>query len=267
MYATGEQVRKAMQLVYECCELGTDFLAWREHLLQGLMPLVDAEIGFGGAVFFRDWTARESTGPSILQVFSDVGWPNQRDREVYLDWIHRGLPADNPMSAKLGGHGGKKFVATRQEVVTDRDWRRAPLIDRMRRDGHVDEAMCSAEQFASGRLLLIAMQRARGRRPFSDRDREILTIVHEEVHGRLERRLMLSPSLGVHALSPRMRQVLLGLLDGDSEKQVALRLGISRHTAHEHVKRLHRHYGVSSRAELLRRFQSFRSTESTIDLR
>jgi DNA-binding CsgD family transcriptional regulator len=41
------------------------------------------------------------------------------------------------------------------------------------------------------------------------------------------------------------------LAEGDSEQQVALRLGISAHTVHEHVKRLHRRFGVSSRGELL----------------
>jgi DNA-binding CsgD family transcriptional regulator len=58
-------------------------------------------------------------------------------------------------------------------------------------------------------------------------------------------------------LAPRLRQVLTFLLEGDGEKQVAARLGISRHTVHEHVKRLHRHFGVASRSELLSRTNRF----------
>ena len=42
-----------------------------------------------------------------------------------------------------------------------------------------------------------------------------------------------------------------GLLAGDSEKQVAAKLGLSRHTIHVYVKQLYKHYEVSSRAELL----------------
>jgi DNA-binding CsgD family transcriptional regulator len=49
----------------------------------------------------------------------------------------------------------------------------------------------------------------------------------------------------------RMRQTLEGLLAGDSEKQVAAKLGLSRHTVHVYVKQLYKHYDVSSRAELL----------------
>ena len=55
-------------------------------------------------------------------------------------------------------------------------------------------------------------------------------------------------------LAPRLRQTLERLLAGDSEKQIAARLGVSPHTVHVYVKGLYRHYGVNSRGELLARF-------------
>jgi DNA-binding NarL/FixJ family response regulator len=55
-------------------------------------------------------------------------------------------------------------------------------------------------------------------------------------------------------LSRRLHQTLTALLQGDSEKQVALHLGLSRHTIHAYVKGLYRHFGVNSRGELLARF-------------
>ena len=55
-------------------------------------------------------------------------------------------------------------------------------------------------------------------------------------------------------LSPRARQVLTCLLNGDSEKQIASRLQISQHTVHTYVKKLHESLGVNSRGELLARF-------------
>lgn len=61
------------------------------------------------------------------------------------------------------------------------------------------------------------------------------------------------PLAGVH-LTPRMRQILDRLLAGDGEKQIAQTLGISTHTVHTYVKRLHKTLGVSSRGELLARF-------------
>ena len=54
-------------------------------------------------------------------------------------------------------------------------------------------------------------------------------------------------------LSSRMRQTLECLLAGDSEKEAAAKLQLSRHTVHIYVKNLHKHYQVSSRGELLAR--------------
>jgi DNA-binding CsgD family transcriptional regulator len=48
-----------------------------------------------------------------------------------------------------------------------------------------------------------------------------------------------------------LRQTLGRLLEGDSEKQAALHLGLSRHTVHEYVTALYRRFSVTSRAELL----------------
>lgn len=55
-------------------------------------------------------------------------------------------------------------------------------------------------------------------------------------------------------LGPRTQDVLTGLASGLTEKEVAYQLRISPHTVHVHVKKLHKHYGVSSRCELLCRW-------------
>jgi DNA-binding CsgD family transcriptional regulator len=55
-------------------------------------------------------------------------------------------------------------------------------------------------------------------------------------------------------LSPRLKETLELLLAGNSEKEVAAKMGISTHTVHVHVKTLHKRLGVSSRGELLSRF-------------
>jgi DNA-binding CsgD family transcriptional regulator len=51
-------------------------------------------------------------------------------------------------------------------------------------------------------------------------------------------------------MTPRMHQTLKQLLEGASEKQIAGRLQISRHTVHVYVKKLYRRYQVSSKGEL-----------------
>jgi DNA-binding CsgD family transcriptional regulator len=58
----------------------------------------------------------------------------------------------------------------------------------------------------------------------------------------------------LEGLSPRQQQTLRHLLAGDSEKQIAGKLSLSRHTVHVYVKGLYRRFGASSRAELLARW-------------
>jgi DNA-binding CsgD family transcriptional regulator len=53
------------------------------------------------------------------------------------------------------------------------------------------------------------------------------------------------------ALSPRVREARDILITGASDKEIALRLGISHHTAHQYVKILLRAYSVDRRAELV----------------
>ena len=56
------------------------------------------------------------------------------------------------------------------------------------------------------------------------------------------------------ASAVRLRQVLDCLLEGDSEKQVAARLGVTPPTVNQYVKAVYRHFRVNSRAELMARW-------------
>lgn len=62
------------------------------------------------------------------------------------------------------------------------------------------------------------------------------------------------PAAQLPNLSPRMRQTLDRLLIGDSEKQIAAHLGVSKHTIHVYVKALYKGFDVCSRGELLAKF-------------
>lgn len=55
-------------------------------------------------------------------------------------------------------------------------------------------------------------------------------------------------------LPKRIEQVLLHLVAGASEKQIARAMNVSVHTVHDYTKELHKRLGVTSRGELLNRF-------------
>src|SRR5215469_1923686 len=58
----------------------------------------------------------------------------------------------------------------------------------------------------------------------------------------------------IPGLSNRHAETLERLLAGDSEKQIASHLKVSRNTVHVYVTRLYRKFNVSSRGELLAKF-------------
>ena len=62
------------------------------------------------------------------------------------------------------------------------------------------------------------------------------------------------PSDSEQSLTPAERRVLAFLIGGLAEKAIAAKLSVSRHTVHNHVKRIYVAYGVNSRSELLARF-------------
>lgn len=55
----------------------------------------------------------------------------------------------------------------------------------------------------------------------------------------------------VGSLTPRAKQTLVLLLQGESEKAIANHLEISVHTVHAYVKSIYAHYGVNCRAKLM----------------
>lgn len=100
-----------------------------------------------------------------------------------------------------------------------------------------------------------------GDRPMGGREAAIHRLFHANLLARLypqsnadaDAALRATPADPVESLPPRLKPVLRLLLDGDAEKQVAAKLGLSPHTVHQYVKVLYKTLGVSSRAELLAR--------------
>jgi DNA-binding NarL/FixJ family response regulator len=87
---------------------------------------------------------------------------------------------------------------------------------------------------------------------------ELITALREVVAGRSyvspgvdQAPPAIVPPLHDPSLSPRERETLRYLLEGDSVKQVAQKLDLSKHTVHLYVTALYRRFEVHSRAELL----------------
>jgi DNA-binding CsgD family transcriptional regulator len=144
----------------------------------------------------------------------------------------------------------------RSELVPDRKWERSWDYHNLHLAIGIDHTIWCFRSIpgTAHEVNGVIMCRPVGRRDYSPRQKAIVREVHAEtgplVGGPLARFTDPAPS----ELPPRVRQVLRCLLEGDADKQVAARLGLTRHTVNEYVKVIHAHFGVCSRGELLARW-------------
>jgi DNA-binding CsgD family transcriptional regulator len=241
-----QDVRDAYRLIGECRDLGSDPALWHRRMLEGLCRLVGAPQGSGGE-------GRWLGPPNLVVVTSafEFGMP-RNVREMYASY-HRELgPGGDPIFRALWRRRGRLLTVTRRQVVPDAAWYRSISYDRYFRPTGVDQGLVSVYPVgADGSIQVIALQRAIGEQDFSPRQRRVAGFFHAELGRLIGRALVSDTEASPGNLPPRLRQTLACLLEGDSEKQVAARLGLSPATTHQYVTALYRKFGVQSRAQLL----------------
>lgn len=198
-----------------------------------------------------------------IQIIGSVesGWENGFNRAAFNRALqtYSGQMEVAPMMAAYFRRpaGADGTCLRRSDLVPDREWYPTRYFELVHETIGSDHTVMSfvtipgRPQVCHG----IAVQhRLSDRRDFADRERAIVAeaqrIIVPLVGGLLAGFDEPSPA----ALPPRVRDVLRCVLDGDSDKQVAARLGISGHTVNQYTKAIHRHFGVNSRAELLARW-------------
>jgi DNA-binding CsgD family transcriptional regulator len=215
-------------------------------MLEGLCRLVGARAATGGE---GRWIRPHRDVEATFAV--DVGL-DPRGHELYIAYMRDLGPGADPIFQAMRQLPGRLVVRTRRELVSDRGWYRSRAWDDYRRPIDLDDQVTSVFQISdAGTVSIIALLRAPGERQFSAREQRLLSFFHEEL-GRLIGHSLVSPTEPrPEPLSRRLGQTLACLLEGDSEKQVAARLGLSQATIHQYVTALYRHFRVRSRAQLL----------------
>jgi DNA-binding CsgD family transcriptional regulator len=246
-------VRAALRLVGECRDLGYDPGQWAPHMLTGLCQLLGARAGNGGEIRLV-----RSHGSLEGAAYFDAGFAPE-ESALYLEFLStRGLyhhPGTTAYAAWRAAkpRPGRMSTKTRRQVVPDPEWYRSGSYNECHRVIRIDHCLGSVRELAPGGLYHgFNLHRATGEPDFSERQRRLLHLFHAEL-GRLIGPVLVSPTdpYSPTRLPPRVQETLSCLLEGDSEKQAAARMGLSVPTVHQYVTALYRHYGVVSRAELL----------------
>jgi DNA-binding CsgD family transcriptional regulator len=247
-------VRAVFQLVGECRELGDDPILWRLHFGAGLGRLTGVGFAICAEMSGCDRGLRRDLGTAVW------GWENGYDRAAWLKMLatFQKNPLYNPLiNAYLArsAHTAGTCLA-RADLLTEAEWHRHEEYLALHRSVGADETLVCFRPIPGpdDEVSEVFLCRDIGDRGFSLRDRavvqEAMAAVGPLVGWPLGRFGDPSPS----DLPRRVRQVLRCLLEGDSDKQVATRMGLTRHTVNQYVKAIYRHFGVGSRPELLARW-------------
>jgi DNA-binding CsgD family transcriptional regulator len=243
-------VRDALRLVGECRDLGHDPALWFSHLLDGARRLLGGLQTSGGEGW---WPIGES-----LRVVSAFDSTDDATAHRWFLAYHRarGQHADaffHAVSVHPGRIPGRLVTRTRAQLVSDAEWFRSSTFQDYRRPAGIGHEMTSllTTSGGDGAISVVAINRPLGERDYTLRERRWLYFLHHEIGRLLGDALATETEPGPDGLSPRLRQTLACLIEGDGEKQIAARLSLSQATVHQYVTMLYRRFGVRSRAQLL----------------
>lgn len=149
----------------------------------------------------------------------------------------------------------ERFALRREDFTSAARWKNTKHAAEFCRGANTGPFLYMGYLLKGGTLIGVGLHREWNAAPFSERDRILGDLLIQHFGPTLllpERELTVTSR--VQRLSPQLRRVLLLLLSGLSEKQVAWQMDLSRHTVHEYVKLLYRQFQVQSRPALAAMF-------------
>jgi DNA-binding NarL/FixJ family response regulator len=251
-------VRAVFRLLGEIRERGSDPVIWRRYMLTQLHQLMGTRLGY--VIQSRPPLVE---GMQTITCFVEEGMSEQGMRIAY-EFMYQGGALKDVATPKLIEllMRGRHFTRTRRQLVpSDEVWEKSHSFQNYYYPQGIDD-MITSQFFLPGPYGQQAINLHRDmsdRRPISERERRLLHLFHFELW-RLWENAPVPPASPWDGLPPRLQQTLVLLRGGDSEKRIAMKLGLSNHTIHDNVKRLHAFYGVSNRAGLMAATTSPRSS-------
>jgi DNA-binding CsgD family transcriptional regulator len=252
------ELRQAYRLLHECRDLGHDPPAWHAHMLVGLLRLVGGASA-GSGVIHAPTTAEEP--PTQVHV-AEIG--DEQYHRHCRDFVRSGALArcisyrrfSQQLAGKLARWGRAQraellLTRSHEQLVSRAEWERSQEFNEWQKPIGLDDALTTCHLVSPSVIYGLTLHRTLDDRPFGSHERRLLYLFHHELARYLGTALCWEPDSAFSFLSPRLRQTLFCLLQGDSEKQAAAHLGLSRHTVHEYVTALYRRFGVNSRPELM----------------
>jgi DNA-binding CsgD family transcriptional regulator len=248
-------VEAAFELVNECRDLWSNADAWQTHLIQGACRLTGTANGHYNE-------QQLSPDLSSTRILEETHWGNWRDStqqaqilRVYQE--HPNRAEYFPRCMHLAGRAlqGLEATALRPQLRPNTEWYRSGVYNAYRRPAFVDGLILSfALNPSTGSVVMLTTNQDASDSQPTPRAAATLSLLTRQIAPLVGSVLTTRRHRGRTGLSPRMSQTLDRLLAGDSEKEIASRLGLGRTTVHDYVGALYQHFDVRSRGELMAYF-------------
>lgn len=145
-------------------------------------------------------------------------------------------------------------TVSRSLIWNDAEWSSDHYVQNVVHSLDWDNWLISVRYLTSDTWASMTLFRSLGKPDFEPADLELVELVMSSVEWMKPRvSESVCPSTFVD-LSPRLRSVMLLLLDGQSRKQIASSLSITLHTVNDHCKEIYHRFEVNSATELAARF-------------
>lgn len=253
---THADIHEMFRILGECRELGDDPIVWRQHLLGETAKLIDADLAVGGEMAGCLQGPISTPGAAVWGLehgFDLAGlhiiWEwNLVDPYRSLVWkeVHQ----------KLLSLSDPKVTTAHHQLLSRAEWDGSPDNQEVMRTLGADVVMHSFHRIPSETDVFegICWFRGKGGNDFEDREIALIELIHSKIASMIGGPLARFDEPMPSKLSQRARNVLVCILEGETDKEVSKRLSISPHTVNHYTKQIFSHFGVSSRAELLARW-------------
>ncbi len=245
---TEKDVRVLVRLLGEVAASPGDHAAKKRQLMDGLCKLIKADAWI--------WALGSAMTPG--------------EQPTYSTLVHGGIDDDrlvkllkaveHPDMAEMAEPFFRELFSKRPHITRTRQ-QIVPLgviesrpVWKLWEAADIGPIIMSYRLIDQGAMSCIALYRRHQAPLFGEREAKIAHIVLSEVAWLHLQGWADDRGATVPQLPPRQKIVLNLLVEGMSRKEIASRLGISAHTANDHVKAIYRHFGVNSQAQLARRF-------------
>ncbi len=246
---TETDVRAMVRLLGQVAAVPGGHIMKKRCLMAGLAELIQADRW--------SWIVARADdrhhNPAVVEFLHDGFAENQLVH--YVAWMQdrEHVPVEYPALNALR-RVARRFTRSWDQLVSRQQWDEPANRHRLAAVG-IDHIMYSVhildeDGLFSGR----AWMRNKGRENFTPRQRRIAHIITSEVPWLHQDASLTAKSHEVRPLTPRLRTVLMLLIEGMTVKQIAEALGLSPYTVADYTKLIHKRFGVSSRAELLHHF-------------